>query len=136
MIKTASWFTTLSPDHIRIGISRGTPRRFPAGYRRYPKLNPGAWFNFTSSPQEYERLYQREVLSPLDPRQVADEIEALAGGKIAVLCCYERVGGPGWCHRALAARWLAEALGELVPEVGFEHLAQDDHPLMAPELRR
>jgi hypothetical protein len=30
---TSSWFTPLPPDHVRIGISRGTPRGVVAGYR-------------------------------------------------------------------------------------------------------
>jgi hypothetical protein len=42
-----------------------------AGYRIYRRLAPGPWFNSTSSPQEYERLYRAEVLAPLNPRQVA-----------------------------------------------------------------
>jgi hypothetical protein len=29
----------------RIGISRGIPRRTPAGYRVFRKLSPGDWFN-------------------------------------------------------------------------------------------
>jgi hypothetical protein len=41
-VKTASWFTKLPDDHQRIGISRSTPRRMPAGYRIYRKLAPGA----------------------------------------------------------------------------------------------
>ena len=40
------------------------------------------------------------------------------------------------CHRAMAAEWLAEALRFPVPEVGFEDLPQDEHPLMPPQLRR
>lgn len=40
--------------------------------------------------------------------------------------------GPGqWGHRAIAAQWLADALGILVPEVGFE--AVPVHPLLPPE---
>jgi uncharacterized protein (DUF488 family) len=71
-----------------------------------------------------------EVLDRLDPAQVVAEIAAKAGSKVAVLTCYERVGGPDWCHRALAAEWLGAHLGRVVPEVGFEHLLQHEHPLM------
>ncbi len=30
-IKTGCWFTPLPDDHVKIGISRGVPRRFPRG---------------------------------------------------------------------------------------------------------
>jgi hypothetical protein len=36
----------------------------------------------------------------------------------------------------MAAEWLAEALGVVVPEVGFESLPQHEHPLMPSQLRR
>lgn len=45
LIKTASWATKLPDDHLRVGISRGTPRRLPAGYRVFRSLAPGPWFN-------------------------------------------------------------------------------------------
>jgi hypothetical protein len=135
LIKTASWFTKLPDDHQRIGISRGTPRGQAAGFRLYRKLAPGPWFN-SVGPAEYADLYKREILAPLIPHQVAAELAELAGGRIATLLCYERAGGLAWCHRALAAEWLAEGLGVPVPEFGFETLAQDAHPMTAAELRR
>jgi hypothetical protein len=47
----------------------------------------------------------------------------LAGGRVPVLCCFERSAasrgrGSGWCHRALASRWLSDGLGIAVPELG------------------
>ena len=40
-IYTSSWFTNL-PDTIqKIGVSRGTPRGYKAGYRKMPELAPG-----------------------------------------------------------------------------------------------
>jgi hypothetical protein len=142
-MKTASWFTTLPDDHKRIGISRGTPRRMPAGYRVYRALAPGPWFNSVGI-EEYYNLYRTEILAPLDPRAVADDLIRLAGGLVPVILCYERppaqatlITGTGdWCHRAMAAEWLAEALGFVVPEVGFEALPQHEHPLMPLQLRR
>jgi hypothetical protein len=129
ILKTSSWFQPLPPDHLRVGISRGVPRRFPAGYRRYTKLNPGPWFNSVSA-EEYIRLYAAEILAPLDPQQVVDELHAIAGGRVPVLCCWERVGCGSWCHRALVAEWFERTLGLAVPEVGFESLALDLHPLL------
>ena len=130
-IKTGSWFARYPADHLIVGISRGTPRNLAPGHRMYPKLQPGPWFNSVSV-EEYRRRYQAEVLDKLDPKAVAAELAALAGGRVPVLCCFERPHTGQWCHRALAAAWLAEALGEPVPEFGFEGLAQAEHPLRPP----
>lgn len=134
-MKTASWFTQLPEDHMRIGISRGAPRRMAAGYRIYKSLAPGAWFNSVGVAEYYHR-YRTEILGPLNPRTVAEDLHRLAGGKVPVILCYERPGTTDWCHRAMAAEWLAEALGSVVPELGFEALPQHEHPLMPAQLRR
>ena len=133
-VKTGSWSTQLPDGHMRIGISRGTPR-FGIGKdcRLYRKLNPGVWFNRVGTAEYLER-YQAEVLDRLDPVQTLAEIEALARGRIPVLCCFEKVGTGQWCHRALAAGWLADSLSINVPEVVHEGLPQDQHPLLPPEL--
>jgi hypothetical protein len=130
MIKTGSWFGELPPDHIRIGISRGVPRRMVPGYRMFRALAPGPWFNSLSTEAFIER-YQTEVLDRLDPLQVLDRIQRLADARIPVLCCFERVGGPQWCHRSQAASWLAQSLGIGVQELGYEDQAL--HPLRPPE---
>jgi hypothetical protein len=130
-IKTSHWFAALPSDHARIGISRGTPRRMAAGYRIFRKLAPGPWFNSVST-EEYIRLYHTEILAPLDPHAVAKHLIELADGKVPVMVCFERAGGAQWCHRSLVAAWLAEALGLLVPEYGFEDLPQSEHPLRPP----
>jgi len=135
LIKTGSWFADLPPGHRKIGISRGVPRRMDPGYRVYRKLAPGPWFNSVSA-EEYYQLYRTEILAPLDPRRIAAELVELARGDVPVMVCYERVGAGSWCHRALAAEWLAQAVGTPIPEFGYEDLAQEDHPLMAAELRR
>jgi hypothetical protein len=134
-IKTSSWSAKLPAGHTKIGISRGVPRRLEAGYRVYKKLAPGPWFN-SVSPEEYDRRYKAEVLDRLNPRAIASELIDLARGGIPVMVCYERPGQNQWCHRAMVALWLAEALSRTIPEVGFELLPQADHPLMPPELRR
>ena len=133
-IKTASWFTRLPDGHARIGISRGTPRRTPAGYRIYRALAPGPWFNSVGM-DEYAHRYRTEILAPLDPRAVTDDLLRLGAGLLPVILCYERAGSGRWCHRALVAEWLSEALGCMVPEIGFEDLPQHEHPLMPPQLR-
>jgi hypothetical protein len=135
LIKTASWATKLPDDHLRVGISRGVPRRLPAGYRVYRALAPGPWFNSVGI-EEYYHLYRTEILGPLDPRLIADALLALGNGRVPVLLCYEQPNPGQWCHRAMAAEWLAETIGTTVPEFGFELLPQHEHPLMPPQLRR
>jgi hypothetical protein len=132
-MKTGSWYGTLPGDHIRIGISRGVPRRMAAGYRLFKRLAPGPWFNSTS-PMEYDQLYQ-EILGKLNAGDVVRQIEALANGCVPVLSCYERPNTGAWCHRALVSRWLRQQLGLVVPELGFEARPADAaHPLMPSEL--
>lgn len=133
-MKTGSWLAKLPDDHIKIGISRGVPRGLPAGYRLFKRLAPGPWFN-SVSPIEYDRLYRAEILARLDPKVVVANITELAGGRIPVLCCYESKPNWEWCHRAMTARWLADATGRPVPEFGFEHLSQHEHPFMPTVLR-
>ncbi len=122
MIKTASWSAKLPPGHVRVGISRGTPRGMTAGYRMFRRLAPGPWFNSVGA-EEYLRRYRQEVLGRLDPASVADELVSMVpDGYVPVLCCYEGAAtiaaGATWCHRHLAAQWLEDRLGIAVEEVG------------------
>jgi hypothetical protein len=126
---TASWLTEVPPTYVKIGISRGTPRGQPAGYRLFKALAPGPWFNSVGV-REYRWRYQAEVLDQLDPAHVLNRLEELAGGRVAVMCCFETPDGVSWCHRAMAAVWLHEKTGTIVPEVGYEHLPQHLHPLL------
>ncbi|CAN1721388.1 DUF488 domain-containing protein [Hyphomicrobium sp. 1Nfss2.1] len=118
-IFTSSWFTELPADHLRVGISRGTPRGMPAGYRRYMKLAPGSWFN-SVSPQEYQKRFQAEMLDRLDPERVVRELVDIADGKVPVLVCYEAPDKPEWCHRGLVSLWLKQTIDLDVYELGFE----------------
>lgn len=137
-IFTASWYTPLPPDHLRIGISRGTPRGVKAGYKRLSKLFPGRWFNSCATVSEFMARYYDEVLNPLDPARTVAEIFALAGDQIPVLVCFESVNpDAGWCHRSLISAWLADELGMVVPELGHEALGHGwQHPKLDPSLRR
>jgi hypothetical protein len=132
-MKTASWWTQLPPNHLRIGISRGVPRRLPAGYRIYRKLAPGPWFASVGTQEYYDR-YMKEILAPLDRQRVIAELTEMALGRVPVLLCFERPGDRRWCHRSVAAAWLSEGLGRTVPEFGFESLPQNQHPMLPAEL--
>jgi len=83
---------------------------------------------------EYYHLSRTEILGPLNLRAVADELAEMALSHIPVLR-FERPGSDQWCHRAMTAEWLAEALGQPVQEFRHENLPQHAHPLMPPSLR-
>ena len=72
---------------MRISISRGSPRGV-AGWRSYRGLAPGYWFHGVP-PGKYLTRYE-QILAALDPAEVAAQIEALAGDKTPVLCCFDR----------------------------------------------
>jgi hypothetical protein len=127
-LKTGCWFGQIPDDHVRIGISRGTPRGFSTEHRLYRKLNPGEWFN--GSAAEHVKRYHAEILCKLNARKVVYDLARIADGKVPVLCCFEHVGSGQWCHRALVASWLAAVLGIAVPELGHEDLPQERHPLL------
>jgi DNA repair photolyase len=55
--------------------------------------------------------YCREVLSKLDPKQVASDLEG------CVLLCHEK--DSTHCHRRIVAEWLEAALGFNVPEMDY-----------------
>ena len=135
-IKTSSWFEKLPPDHLRIGISRGTPRGIPAGYRLFRKLAPGDWFNSVPVPIYRQRYF--EGLSMLDPGEVVDELKTMAGDKTPVLCCFEAPRKLSeWCHRAFVSVWLEKELGLQVFELGMEDWGCGwQHPKLPPALRR
>ena len=114
-MKTASYFSYFGPG--RIGISRGTPRHCPAGYRLYRPLAPRR--DMLQLPYEaFREIYLREILAPLDPETVVTELQRLAGEHEPVLLCFEKppLTVHNWCHRRIVAGWFRESLGLQVPE--------------------
>jgi len=135
-IYTSSWFARLPPAVLRIGISRGTPRGQPVGYRRLPELAPGPWFKSVGA-DEYHRRYMAQ-LSGLDPKAVLPKITDMAAGRDVALLCYDPPNDPAkWCHRGQVAGWLHDALQLDVFEYGLEDQGCGwQHPKLLPEFRR
>lgn len=136
-IFTSSWYTQLPVEVQRIGISRGTPRGQPAGYRMLSQLAPGPWFH-SVSPAEYHHRFMAQ-LAQLDPNAVIARIEELAGAKpMAALLCFEKPADPAaWCHRGQVSGWFHDRLGIEVFEYGLE--AQGcgwRHPKLLPEFQK
>ncbi|MGE5510367.1 MAG: hypothetical protein ACM31O_03835 [Bacteroidota bacterium] len=136
---TSSWFAKLDETKFcRIGISRGTPRGQPGGYRMYRNLAPGPWFLSCKTPREYMIRYQDEILGILKPERVLEDLQRLAGDRIPALLCFEPpTPGPKWCHRGLVSAWLMDQLGIEVFEVGQEREGAGwEHPKLHPDLRK
>lgn len=120
-IFTSSWFTPLPGGILKAGISRGTPRGYPAGYRKLPELAPGPWFN-SVTPEKYHSLYMSQ-LARLDPAEIVAKLERMSGGRDVALLCYEKPHKPDeWCHRGQVSAWLKDVLGIDAHEYGMEEL--------------
>ena len=80
----------------------------------YRKLNPDISY-LTDDPIDYEPKYNKKLLS-LDAKVVFNELKSLSNGKDVILLCHE--GEHLFCHRHLAARWLADNLNIQILELG------------------
>ncbi len=72
----------------------------------------------------YRDIFFRDILGPLDPQKVADELQRLAGEHEPVLLCSERptFDSNNWCHRRMVAEWFGDTLGLDVQELEQEDL--------------
>jgi len=117
-MKTSSFY--LYSGSGRVSIARTAPRCVTAGFKTYRVLAPGTWL-FDPAYKDYatyRERYFREILAPLDPRKVWDDLHALAGDHEPVLLCHEHLRKPDdWCHRRMVAEWFEEKLGVKVPEM-------------------
>ena len=106
----------LPKDCVPVSISRFPP----AGFKGicYKKLAPPAdmlmdYKNNSSTEKSYEEKYFENVLSKLNPQEVANDLYCITGimhdmrKSHVVLCCFETPDE--FCHRHLVARWFNEA---------------------------
>ena len=111
-----------------MSIARTAPRRVAAGFRIYKALAPGTWLFDDQASKDYatyRERYFREILGPLDPQKVWDDLHRLAGEHEPVLLCHEHLLKPGdWCHRRMVAEWFEDKLGIAVLELQtLKHIA-------------
>lgn len=115
MIHT-SYFALSGREPNSVSISGITPAWFHG--RRYPALAPKRFFfdewKRNNDNDYYVSMYNKHVLSMLDPAKVYGELNDSLDG--AILLCYEKPGL--FCHRRLVAKWFENELGVVVPEVG------------------
>jgi hypothetical protein len=98
------------PNAISIAAK---PASFFKG-REYLPLAP-TWriycdYQKSQDTQIYTREFIKEILDPLDPQQVFNEL-----GKDSILLCWE--APDKFCHRRIIAKWLEDSLGIKVPEL-------------------
>ena len=115
-MKTSSYYDYTGPG--RIGISVGTPRGIPKGYRFYRDLAPTRGM-LKMGYRDYRKIYFSVILAKLNPKKVWADLHELAGESEPVLLCFERtlLTADNWCHRTMVADWFLHELGEKVPEV-------------------
>jgi hypothetical protein len=107
---TTSNFAKSGSNPDAVAISQGVPRFYNG--RRYMPLAPPRWLLKAKDPELFDREYRKQ-LEALDAKQVAGDL-----GPDAILLCWESFNAR--CHRRLAAEWLEEKLGIVVPELDHE----------------
>ena len=107
---TTSNFAKSGKHPDAVAISQGVPRFYRV--KRYMPLAPPRSLLKAKDAELFHREYRKQ-LDSLDARQVAEEL-----GPNAILLCWESFNVR--CHRRLAAEWLEEKLGNVVPELGHE----------------
>jgi hypothetical protein len=108
MIQT-SYFARAAHLPNAVAISQGIPKWYKG--TRYKPLAPSWDMIHTKDPELYKKRYCEEVLSKLDPKQVASDLDG------CILLCHEK--DSKHCHRRIVAEWLEAALGIKVPEMEY-----------------
>ena len=90
------------------GVSIARGNKYWNG-KTYPQLFP-SWdlitkaHEHTITEQEYKKIYYKEVLNKLDPKQVYNDLDN------CILLCWETIDsiekGKAFCHRHMVAEWL------------------------------
>ena len=115
MIQT-SYFARAANLPNSVAISQGIPDWYKGS--RYQLLAPSWDIIHIKDPELYKKRYCQEVLSKLDPKQVAADLDG------CILLCHEK--DSTHCHRRIVAEWLEGGLGIKVPEMEFEVKAKEE----------
>lgn len=101
-------YTSEKPNLVPISIARSAPTGYTGYvYRAFaPTAEILANWKVNHDEAAYIEAYQRNVLDKLDPQKVLKELHQRSVGKDIVLLCWE--SSEKFCHRHLAAEWLAK----------------------------
>lgn len=114
---TSHWRSPIlaNVDAQVVGISRGTPRwSLPFKYRKLSALAPDARTWAQEDQEQFEASYTQQ-LEALGAEAILTDLERVAGGKPAILVCWEQPGE--WCHRRQLANYLRSQTGIVIPEL-------------------
>lgn len=114
---------------VPISIARISPDWFNGCRFLFLAPSKQLLYNRSLTDEAYEREYNKEVCSRLDPNFLRREIEKVANGHDVALLCYEKPGEE--CHRHTLAKWMNEH-GFNVMEFGAE--AKKEEKLIEPSL--
>lgn len=107
----------LQADGVKmIGISLYPPRWFMGVSLKQVAPTKALFAAGQLSDEEYEKRFNREVLSRVDAMDFYRELERVGKGQDVALCCFEK--NRNECHRKNVAEWLERELGIEVPEYG------------------
>jgi hypothetical protein len=127
----APWLFTSRYSEPAVATFDGLKIRTTVGYPRFKlkytldgflrELAPYGIFGKNLSPEEFTAAYI-DRLDGIGADVIGAHLEALRAaspsGQVVALC-YEPVGQ--FCHRRLAAEWLEQRLGLIVPELEPQH---------------
>ncbi len=128
-MQTSCYDTYTGPG--RVVISYGFPRNLDPGYKIFKKLAPGDWFRldeYKNNQDKYRERFYREILAPLNAKEVYETLQKLTAPHEPILLCWEKdPSKPNeWCHRRMVAEWFKAELGVDVPEYAPAKKAKAD----------
>ena len=82
--------------------------------------------------EQYTLMYQRRILSKLNPGKIVRDLHVMTGGKDCALLCYEKPGD--FCHRHLLADWMLKETGLVIQEFGLDERKKEVPVYQEPTL--
>lgn len=111
-----SYFAKSAKHPGAVSIARFPPKWYTG--HRCLRLAPDPAMLQIGDWEEYRKRYRDEILGPLDPDEILEDLKRFAGSDEIVLLCFEK--DRSHCHRGLVAAWFEETKGIRVPELGDE----------------
>lgn len=102
---------------VPVSIARWDPKWFEGiSYKTVAPLPEMLGNDITN--EQYTLMYQRRILSKLNPGKIVRDLHVMTGGKDCALLCYEKPGD--FCHRHLLADWMLKETGLVIQEFGLD----------------
>lgn len=116
---------------VPVSIARWDPKRFEGiSYKTVAPLPEMLRNDITN--EQYTLMYQRRILSNLNPGKIVRDLHIMTGGKDCALLCYEKPGD--FCHRHLLADWMLKETGLVIQEFGLDERKKEVPAYQEPTL--